>query len=125
MNETGLPAVTPVPPAPAKEPIPAGLLGWTTFVAVMTLIGGVLSILSCIGIPQGVLMVIGGIALLGGKTALQGVGSVDAGILPYLRKMRLFMQMQGWIYIMGLLLGGIILIVYFGVIMVALSQVEF
>jgi hypothetical protein len=116
MDETGTPVV---------HPIPDGLLGWTTFVAVMILIGGGLSILTCVGIPQGVLMVIGGIALLGGKTALEGVTSVDAAILPYLQKMRLFMQMQGWIYIMGLLLGGLILIFYFGIIMAWLSMEGF
>lgn len=128
MDETGIPVGPPVPPVPPVEekvPVPAGLLGWTTFVAVMTLLGGGLSILSCIGIPQGVLMIIGGIALLGGKTALEGVGGVDAAVIPYLEKMRLFMQMQGWIYILGLLLGGIILIFYFGVILAALSQADF
>ena len=125
MNEFGTPVGPPVPPVVQKVPVPPGLLGWTTFVAIMTLIGGGLSILSCIGIPQGVLMVIGGIALLGGKTSLEGVGGVDVAVLPYLQKMRLFMQMQGWIYILGLLLGGLILIFYFGVILAALSQVEF
>ncbi len=125
MNEFGTPVVPPVPPAAEKAAVPAGLLGWTTFVAIMTLIGGGLSILSCIGIPQGVLMVIGGIALLGGKSALEGVGAVDVAVLPYLQKMRLFMQMQGWIYILGILLGGLILILYFGVILAALSQAEF
>ena len=36
MNEFDAPVVPPVPPAPARAPIPPGLLGWTTFVAALS-----------------------------------------------------------------------------------------
>lgn len=125
------PGAAPAPALPGTAPagtvagLPKGLLGWMTFVAVMTLISGVLSTVSCLGAPTGILMVIAAVSLLGARSALEPLGSVDPALLPFLNKLKTFMVMHGIVYILGLLIVAVLFAVYFGVIMAALASGEF
>ena len=77
---------TPVPPA--SVPLPPGLLGWMTFVGVMTLISGILEVLTCVGIPLGILLIVAAVSMLGAKGVLQTVGGVDPRLEPFFAKLK-------------------------------------
>jgi len=120
-----LPGVAAVAPTGTVSGLPEGLMGWMTFVAVMTLISGALSIMSCFGAPTGILMVIAGVSLLGAKSALEPLASIDPAMLPFLNKLKTFMVMHAIVYILGLLIMAVLFTIYFGVIMAALASGEF
>lgn len=123
------PAVTAAPapaPAPATtdtevEVIPDGLLGWMTFNGVMNIVMGVLSILSCFGLPTGVLMLIGGIGLTGARTALENVSSLPPDLAPFFKKFRTFLVMTGIMYILSIVLMIVMMLFYIGVFAFAMS----
>lgn len=107
-------------PAVVMSAVPTGLVGWMTFVAVVHIVMGILSILTCFGFVTGILMLLSGTALLGAKAALQ-TNLLDA--TTFLMKLRTFMQMMGMVYIfsiVGFLLG---LVFFFQTFASALSQV--
>jgi hypothetical protein len=116
-------ATSPAARAGAVEKIglPPGLLGWMTFVGIVTIIGGVLGVLSCIGIPTGVLTIVAGAGLLGAKTALESVREVDASLATFFNKLKLFVMMQGVVYIIGFALTVLLVVFYFSVIMAAIA----
>ncbi len=125
MSDSGVPT----PPAPSLAPpalagssgaVPPGLTGWMSFVGIMTILAGVLNILSCVGIPSGVLMLIGGIALMGAKTSLEAVREVNPTLLPFFLKLKTFMVTTGWVYILTLILLALGLLFWGGVMMTAL-----
>lgn len=111
--------------AASSAAIPPGLLGWTSFVGVMNILGGVLSCLSCFGILYGIFMIIAGTALMGAKSALQGVQTIDPAMQPFLAKLKTAMQMMGIFYILTIVVTIIMVIVYAGMIFGALSSGTF
>ena len=107
--------------APRAE-IPAGLVGWMSFVGVMNIIGGaltcfagVLSIITIIGpilyIPMGVLLIVAGVALNAGKAAIVNATSFDAHVGLFLEKIKRFLVIQGVFYIISMVLTAIGIVV--------------
>jgi hypothetical protein len=92
------------PSASYGPTLPQGLLGWTQFVGVMNIIGGVLTCLSCVGIPLGILMIVAGNALLGSRNTLMNMASVDNAMAPYLQQIKKYMLMRGILYIINIIL---------------------
>jgi hypothetical protein len=86
------------------DAIPEGLLGWTKFVGVMNIIAGVLTCLTCIGIPIGIMLIVAGNALLGSKNVLETSGATAAALPSYLQNIKKFMLMQGIMYILYIVL---------------------
>ena len=101
--------------------MPPGLSGWMGFVGIMTLIGGVLNCLSCIGVIQGVLMIVAGVAFLGARTVLVQFADVEASLAPFFQKLKTYTVMVGWTYILIIATVVIIGLLYFTVIMAALG----
>ena len=104
---------------------PNGLLGWLTFNGVMNIIFGVFGCLSCVGIPTGILMLIGGVALTGARTALERGPTVSPEWMPFLEKLRTFLIMSGVVYILtliGFLVAAVMYVLFFGFFMAALSN---
>ena len=122
---SGPPPSAPLPPTPtmpaAMATVPPGLPGWAGFTGVMTLINGVLSCLSCVGIIWGIPMIIAGIALMGLRTSLQGVQSVDPALRPALERMKTYVVAIGWTFIIGLVVAGTALLFYAGLIAAAIT----
>ncbi len=112
----------PVMAAGGPEGIPAGLLGWMTFVGVITILEGVLYCVGCIWIPAAIFMIISGVALLGAKTALTGVQSVNPELGVFFAKLTSFMKMMGISFIIMLVTFIIVMILYAGVIATAISK---
>lgn len=93
--------------------LPAGLLGWMTFIGVMNIVGGVFNCLGCVGIIVGVFMIISGAALLTAKGALERVGQVDPALDLFFLKLKTFMQMGGVATIIVIVLTVVCLLAYF------------
>lgn len=114
------------PPAPAaprvvlSDPVP-GFGGWLTFVGIFNILGGALTVMSCIGLPIGILMVLAGVAALGARSALQQVAVVDPALQPVVEKLRTYFVMTGWIYILHVVLFLLVLLLSAGVIVALLS----
>lgn len=109
------------PPPPHRIPLPSGLRGWMTFVGIMNILVGVFGILSCFGIITGVLTLIAGIAILGARSALDSVATIEATLWPFFDKFKLFVQMLGWSYLVGIIIGALILLFYGAVIFAAIA----
>lgn len=90
-------------PEPPPSAVPAGLRGWTSFVGVMNILSGIGLIFSCVGMLPGIFLVAGGAALLAANTALADVSAVSPGLVPYLRKIRVFMTMMGVTFIVSVI----------------------
>ena len=120
----GTPAVAaPVAAAPVTGgvAVPQGIGGWMTFVAIMNIIGGAGCCLLCIYIPLGIPMIISGVTLLGAKSLLTSLPSVDPTMLPFLLKLRTAFKAMGWIHIAGFIMMIIIFVIYGAVIFAAVS----
>ena len=104
-----------------QTPIPQGLTGWMTFVAVMTIISGVLYCLGCIWIIIGIPTIIAGTALLAAKNAIVTMGTVDASLTVFFSKLKSFFQLTGIVYIIGFIAGIVFFVLYFGVIAAAIA----
>ena len=107
--------------AGGQTPIPAGLTGWMTFIAVMTIISGALYCLGCIWIIVGIPTIIAGVALLAAKHALAAVGQVDSSLGLFFAKLKTYVMLSGIVYIIGFVAGIVMFILYFGVIMSAIA----
>lgn len=107
-----------------RLPAPQGLSGWMMFLGVITIVSGALAVLSCFGIPTGVLTIIAGASLIGARTALDGLGQVPAEMMPFLQKIKTFVVMQSIVFIVGIVLTALIFIFYFSVIMAALGSAQ-
>ena len=105
----------------SRMPVPEGLTGWMTFMAVMTIIMGVFQCLNCIGIVIGIPTIIAGTALLAAKNAIANVGAVDASLNVFFSKLKSFMQLTGIVYIIGFIVGIVLFVLYFGVIVAAIA----
>ena len=104
-----------------QMPIPEGLTGWMTFIAVMTIISGVFYCLGCIWMIVGIPTIIAGSALLAAKNAIANVGAVDASLNVFFSKLKSFMQLTGIVYIIGFIVGIVLFVLYFGVIVAAIA----
>jgi len=102
--------------------LPPRLLGWMTFIGVMCLLSGILQCLSCVGIITGVFMIIAGSGLLAAKGALASVSEFDSRLALFFEKLNTFMSMLGVTCIIGIVLYGIVAVVYFGIIMTAVAS---
>jgi hypothetical protein len=96
---------------PAAAEVPEGLRGWMSFVGIVTLVLGVFNVLTCIGLIHGVLLIFASIGLLGARSALDGA-RVDATMLPFLQKLKTFMVMTGWTYIVAFIVFVIGVAIY-------------
>jgi hypothetical protein len=91
------------------------------FVGVMTILSGALSVLSCVGIISGVLMILAGVAVMNARSSLQGYPYAPAHMAGFFDRLRSYFLFAGWTYIVGFILGILGLIFYFGVIMAAIA----
>ena len=101
--------------------IPQGMEGWMTFVAIMSIIGGVFNCLSCVGILWGAFMIMAGTALLGAKTALGLANSIPTDLAPFFEKLKSYLLMTGIFYIISIVGMAIWFILFFGGMMSAFS----
>lgn len=99
--------------------IPSGLGGWMTFVGVMHIVLGILSVLSCVGLINGVLMIVGGIALLGARSALLPAPSESSDWSTFFSKLHTFILMNGIQYILLL----VMLVLYIALLMPMLNSI--
>jgi hypothetical protein len=106
---------------PPAVPLPQGLLGWMTFVGVMTILAGAFNIMSCVGIPAGVLMVIAGGAVLGAKGSLIAIPAVHPALAPFFYKMKRYFLFTGIGYLLVLIFIATMFLLYFGVIMALIA----
>ena len=130
-SEPGAAAPLPQPgePTPAAEPraefeglIPERLGGWMRFVGIMLIVMGVLYCASCIGLLWGVLLVVGGTALLGAAAALEPLDGVPPALVPFLDKLHTFFLMTGIVFIIGMVITAIMVIVYGGLLIAVISS---
>lgn len=99
--------------------IPPKLGGWIRFSGVVTITMGVLYCLSCFGILWGVLMIIGGVALLGARSTLETLPRVPTALGPFFEKLNTFFMVLGIAYI--IMLAGIALaIIFYGGLLIAM-----
>ena len=80
--------------------VPPGLQGWMTFIGVMNIIAGVFYIVTCFGMVVGIPMLMAGMALLAAKNALDGA-TIDPSLDLFFAKLKSFMTISGWVYIIG------------------------
>lgn len=99
--------------------IPSGLGGWMTFVGVMHIVLGILSVLSCFGLINGVLMIVGGIALLGARSALLPAQSESSDWSTFFSKLHTFILMNGIQYILLI----VMMVIYFALLMPMLKSI--
>ena len=104
--------------AEGQVPLPDGLRGWMTFIAIVTILGALLPAVMLYGIP----MLLAGLALLGAKTALDRTPFVSPDLIPFFTKLRSFFCCWGWMYIIGLFVFVIFLLIYSGIALWALSS---
>ncbi len=120
-------APTPTPPPPDTPAADEGLLippklgGWLRFAGVVTIILGALYCLSCFGILWGVLMIIGGVALLGARSTLETIPHVPVALGPFFEKLNTFFMVLGIAYIIMLAMIVLALIFYGGLLIAVFS----
>lgn len=108
--------------APSHQtPLPEGLTGWMTFMAVMTIMVGAFQCLSCFGIVTGIPTIIAGAALLAAKNALANVSYADSSLSVFFGKLKSFFQLSGIVYIVSFIAVIALFIFYFSVIMAILA----
>ena len=110
------PETTAPPAMPAvvenHQGLPDGLLNWMGFVGAINITSGILSCLTCIGAVTGIFLIIAGAALLGARSALVAVHTVDPALHPFFEKLKSFMLMNGIVFIVGIV-AWILVIVFF------------
>ena len=93
-----------------------------TFVGIMTLLSGLISCLGCISILSGVLLAAAGTVLLRARAELDEMASINASTRPFFEKLRLFMQLTGFVYIASIVMGLILFLFFFSLIAAAVSS---
>lgn len=104
--------------------VPQGLIGWTKFIGVLSILHGILTCLGCITIPLGILMIIAGNAALNSCKSLQSMTSVDSATAAYLQNMKKFMLMWGIVAIVGVVLTVISIPFYIGMMSEVMGQIQ-
>jgi hypothetical protein len=100
-----------------KAALPDGLRGWMTFIGLMTILGALLPSVVLFGLP----MLLAGLALLGARAALDRTPFISPDMVPFFTKLRTFFCCWGWMYILGLFLAILVLLIYLGIALWALS----
>jgi hypothetical protein len=93
-----------------------------TFIAVINIVGGIFSCLTCIGIIWGIFMIIAGTSLLAAKNALSGITAVDSSLALFFEKLKSFILMTGILYIITVILTMVQLVFMFTGILAALGK---
>lgn len=93
---------TSFPSAAMPGDVPDGMLGWMTFVGVVFIIMGVLECLTCVGIIVGIPLILAGTALLGAKSELESLTTVDPEMLPFLNRIKTFVIVLGVFFLIGI-----------------------
>ena len=101
-----------------KVPLPDGLRGWMTFIGIVTILGSLLPSVALVGLP----MLLAGLSLLGARSALDRAPFVSPDLMPFFSKLRSFFCCWGWMYILSLFLVVLVLLVYSGIALWALSS---
>lgn len=108
--------------APVEQPPPIGmppnLGGWLRFVGIMSILAGIMYCASCFGILWGVLLIIGGVALLGARRSLEGIPSIPPSFIPFMEKLHTFFLVTGITYII-MLVGFVLVMIFYGGILIA------
>ncbi|MCO5067444.1 MAG: DUF5362 family protein [Kiritimatiellae bacterium] len=100
-------AATPPPSAPSPNSRPQSLPlptfdGWLAFIGIASIIGGALLVLTCVGIPIGVLMIFAGSAALSAKSALSDPHPTPEQLAVGHAKLRTFFILTGVVLILKL-----------------------
>ncbi len=108
----------PAPGHPRARPrsgtatLPPGLQGWMQFVAAVSIVVGVMT--ACV-FGLGILLIVGGVALLGAKNELAVLPPQDPRTARFLTKLATFLKCAGWFY-----LGYIVLMTMYILVLFAL-----
>ncbi len=122
-----MPTPPPQPAAPGAAPtgrVPPSFGGWLRFVGIASIVMGILYCASCFGILWGVLLIIGGAALLSARTALDRITEVPPSFEPFLQKLNTFFIVTGIAYLIMLVGAALVLIFYSGFMIAALSNLS-
>jgi hypothetical protein len=98
----------------ADDGRPPTLAGWMTLAGILSLVTGIGGCLTLVGTASGILMIIAGTALLGARSALSNVTSVDPALRPFFSGLKRFVQMIAWALILGLVSAVFFAFFYFG-----------
>lgn len=128
------PAAPPLPDPPAAtvtsfgappESRPAAQVpafgGWLTLVGVTNIILGVLAVLTCFGLPVGILLIIAGSSALGAKTALDTIRTTTPELAAVLAKFKTYFALMGVIVLLNIL-GLLFLLLNLSGMALALSR---
>ena len=112
--------------AEASSPvlIPPNLGAWLRFVGIMSILMGIVYCASCFGILWGVLLIVGGVALLGARSALEQITAVPAEFIPLLDRLNTFFLVTGIAYIIMLVGTALVFVFYGGLMIAALSNLQ-
>ncbi len=124
---TAIPIFSTMPGAPTEPhaEIPSDLPGWMTFVGILTIFTGAMYCLQCVMLPWGILSIVAGAALLSGRSLLLQAGRIPVTLVPFFKKLNLFLLMTGWFYIISIaavVLVFIFVFVFFSTIMSTLGS---
>lgn len=108
------------PAAPFAEPaglvpVPSGLRGWMTFGGILNILMGISYVLSCFGLPIGIVQIIAGAALISASSMLDRLPGVSPEIVPFLQKLRTFFLMTGVVVLLGIALAVLMLVTMFAI----------
>lgn len=115
---------TPPPNPDTAAYIPANLGGWLRFVGTMSILMGALYCATCVGILWGVLLIIGGVALLGAQSAMDQITEVPPAFVPFLDRLNTFFLVTGVAYIIMLISIALGFIFYGGILIAAVMSME-
>lgn len=104
--------------------IPQGLIGWTKFIGVLSILHGILTCLGCLTIPIGVLMIIAGNAALTSCKSLESMTTIDTATAAYLQNMKRFMLMWGIVAIIGVFVTIISIPLYFAMVLELMGEFQ-
>lgn len=88
---------------------PEGLRGWMQFCGIMSIVGGALQCLSCIGALVGIPMIIAGTAFTGAASRLDALSGLDTRTVDILTRLRSGFKTMG----IGIILSTVMMIIVF------------
>lgn len=106
-----------------SQPLAAGK-GWIKFVGIVNIVMGVLTALSIIGILWAWIPIWQGVLLLqaGGAVERAQMAGDESALRMALDKLRVYFVVQGVLFIISLALITLMFVVFFGMIMAAISS---
>jgi hypothetical protein len=102
---------------------PEGLRGWMQFCGIMSIIGGALQCLSCIGALVGIPMIIAGTAFTGAASRLDALSGLDTKTVDVLTRLRSGFKTMGIGIILSMVMMIIVFIFYFAIFATVLQSV--